>query len=78
MQLQRATQDHHAAAMQAKQAQAERDELKVQLANATGRLEGTQQQVRELLARAAAPVSVPARSGKARRASGDAAKPPQE
>ena len=78
MQLQRATQDHQAAAMQAKQAQAERDELKVQLANTTGRLEGTQQQVRELVARAAAPVSTPTRTGKARRVSGDAAKPPEE
>ncbi|WP_051723432.1 coiled-coil domain-containing protein [Cupriavidus metallidurans] len=78
MQLQRATQDHEAAAMQAKQAQAERDELKVQLANTAGRLEGAQQQVRELVARADASASSPVRTGKARRASGDAAKPPEE
>lgn len=78
MQLQRATQDHQAAVMQAKQAQAERDELTVQLANTTGRLEGAQQQVREWSARAAAPASTPTRTGKVRRVPGGAAKPPEE
>ncbi len=78
LQLQRATQDHQAAVMQAKQAQAERDEFKVQLANTTGRLEGTQQQVRELMAQAAASASAPARTKRVRRGSGDAAAKPPE
>jgi chromosome segregation ATPase len=71
LQVQRAAQDHQAAATQAAQAQAERDALVVQLANTAGRLEGAQQQVREWAARAeAAPVSTPARTGKARRGPG--------
>lgn len=79
MQLQRATQDHETAATQTKRAQAERDEFKVQLANTAGRLEGAQQQVRELVARAAASASAPARTGRVRRGLGDAAaKPPEE
>jgi hypothetical protein len=76
MQAQRAAQDHQAAATQAAQAQAERDALMVQLANTAGRLESAQQQVREWAARAgAAPASTPARAGKARRGSGEAAQP---